>query len=146
MYKLPPNTVDSAFKPFAPLISTANAMINQIINIFENAEYNKKICNVFLDRVDVAKNHIKNLERRKEENEHIFRDGEYYKHFLRFTTILLKIKEFLSDITYPGYNKYNSAKNFEKIFEDLTRDIDTGCTVPTQLKDWSFGTGSKNTA
>ncbi|CAH1763854.1 14187_t:CDS:2 [Entrophospora sp. SA101] len=125
MYKLPHNTVDSAFKPFAPLISTSNAMINQIINIFENAEYNKKICNVFLDRVDVAKIHIKNLERRKEENEHIFRDDDYHKHFERFTTILLKIKEFLSDITHPGYNKYNSAKNFEKIFEDLTQDIDT---------------------
>ncbi|CAJ0754850.1 9849_t:CDS:2 [Entrophospora sp. SA101] len=123
------NTVDSvgeAFKPFASLITTANAVINQIVDIFENAEYNKKICNVFLVRVDVATIHIKNLERRKEENEYLFRDVEYYKHFVRFTTILTEIKTFLNDITHlPGYNKYNSAKNFEEMFGNLTREIDT---------------------
>ncbi|CAJ0763005.1 24120_t:CDS:2 [Entrophospora sp. SA101] len=114
MYKLPHNTVDSAFKPFAPLISTSNAMINQIINIFENAEYNKKICNVFLDRVDVAKIHIKNLERRKEENEYLFRDVDYYKHFVRFTTILTEIKTFLNDITnFLGYNKHMENLKFK---------------------------------
>ncbi|CAJ0914403.1 14188_t:CDS:2, partial [Entrophospora sp. SA101] len=123
------NTTDSvgkAFKPFASLINTVNAVINQLFDISGNAEYNKKICNVFLDRVDVAKIHIKNLERRKEENEYLFRDVDYYKHFVRFTTILTEIKTFLNDITHLlGYNKYNSAKNFEEMFGKLTREIDT---------------------
>nr|CAG8517233.1 7858_t:CDS:2 [Entrophospora candida] len=66
------NSVGEAFKPFASLITTANTVINQIVDIFENAEYNKKICNVFLDRLGVAPFQIKNLERRKEENEYLF--------------------------------------------------------------------------
>nr|CAG8562527.1 269_t:CDS:2 [Entrophospora candida] len=120
------NSVGEAFKPFASLITTANTVINQIVDIFENAEYNKKICNVFLDRLGVAPFQIKNLERRKEENEYLFRNVDYYKHFVRFTTILTEIKTFLNDITHlPGYNKYNSAKNFEEMFGKLTREIDT---------------------
>ncbi|CAH1770071.1 12519_t:CDS:2, partial [Entrophospora sp. SA101] len=59
------NIVDSvgeAFKPFIPLIATSNAVMEQILEIFENAEYNKNICNVFLDRVDFALAYIKTLE------------------------------------------------------------------------------------
>nr|CAG8493054.1 5567_t:CDS:2 [Entrophospora candida] len=133
------NTVDSvgeAFKPFASLITTANAVINQIVDIFENAEYNKKICNVFLVRVDVATIHIKNLERRKEENEYLFRDVDYYKHFVRFTTILTEIKTFLNDITHlPGYNKYNSARNFEEISKRELVTYDDGDEKMLKLQE-----------
>nr|CAG8610364.1 745_t:CDS:1 [Entrophospora candida] len=122
------NSVDSvgeAFRPFVSLIATAKTIIQQIENIYENAQYNKRICNVFLDRVDAAPAYIKKLERKKEENEHLFRDGNYQNHFLRFTTVLFEIRTFLKDITHLyGCSKYSSAKNFKEMFEKLTRDID----------------------
>nr|CAG8476319.1 10023_t:CDS:2 [Entrophospora candida] len=118
-----PDSVGEAFKPFVPLISTSNAVMEQILEIFQNAEYNKNICNVFLDRVDFALAYIKTLERKKEENQHLFRDENYYKYFVRFTTVLSEIKTFLKDITHlSGYSKYNSAKNFEEMFGNLTRE------------------------
>ncbi|CAJ0906681.1 12237_t:CDS:2 [Entrophospora sp. SA101] len=121
-----PDSVGEAFKPFIPLISTSNAVMEQILEIFQNAEYNKNICNVFLDRVDFALAYIKTLERKKEENQHLFRDENYYKYFVRFTTVLSEIKTFLKDITHlSGYSKYNSAKNFEEMFGNLTREVDT---------------------
>ncbi|CAH1762266.1 10426_t:CDS:2, partial [Entrophospora sp. SA101] len=122
------NSVDSvgeAFRPFVSLIATAKTIIQQIENIYENAQYNKRICNVFLDRVDAAPAYIKKLERKKLENEHLFRDGNYQNHFLRFTTVLFEIRTFLKDITHlSGCSKYSSAKNFKEMFEKLTRDID----------------------
>nr|CAG8600716.1 14495_t:CDS:2 [Entrophospora candida] len=123
------NTVDpvgEAFKPFVSLIATTNTVARQILNIFQNAEYNKRICGVFLDRVDAIINCIKYLERRKKENIHLFHDENYYKYFVCLATVLSKIKTFLEDITHlSGYNKYNSTKNFEEMFGNLTQEIDT---------------------
>ncbi|CAJ0751363.1 1045_t:CDS:2, partial [Entrophospora sp. SA101] len=119
------SSVDSlgeASRRFVTLIATAGKVIQHIESIYENAQYNKRICNLFLDRVDVVPAYIKKLGRKQEENEHLFRNENYYKHFVRFTNVLCEIETFLKDITrLSGYSKY---RNFKEMFEKLTRDID----------------------
>ncbi|CAG8544032.1 4006_t:CDS:1, partial [Scutellospora calospora] len=41
--------VGDTVKPFVPLISVVTSLIGEIITIYENAQYNKKICNSLLD-------------------------------------------------------------------------------------------------
>ena len=62
-------TVGEAIKPFVPLIAVVTTVIGEIIRVYEDAEYNKKICNALMDRVQIADGAIKTLNRRKQENE-----------------------------------------------------------------------------
>nr|CAG8604066.1 13834_t:CDS:2 [Entrophospora candida] len=112
------SSVDSlgeASRRFVTLIATAEKIIQHIEGIYKNAQYNKRICNLFLDRVDVVPAYIKKLGRKQEENEHLFRNENYYKHFVRFTNVLYEIETFLKDITrLAGYSKYLCPKNMAK--------------------------------
>src|SRR4051794_17206021 len=78
-------TVGEAIKPFVPLITVVTVVISEIISIYEDAQYNKKICNALMDRVQTAESAIKTLNRRKQENEKNFLNKEYYKAFVKFT-------------------------------------------------------------
>jgi len=44
-------TVGEAIKPFIPLIAVVTRVIDEIIEIYEKVEYNKRICNALMDRV-----------------------------------------------------------------------------------------------
>src|SRR5688572_4045022 len=42
------SAVSEAVKPFIPLIGIVTLLAEEIIQVYENAQYNKKICNVFI--------------------------------------------------------------------------------------------------
>ncbi|RIA81175.1 kinase-like domain-containing protein [Glomus cerebriforme] len=119
-------TVGEAIKPFVPLIAVVTTVISEIISIYEDAQYNKKICNALMDRVQVAESAIKTLNRRKQENEKNFRDKKYYLTFVRFTDVMKKIKDFIKDISQlQGYKKFLHASNIKDKFENLTKEFET---------------------
>src|ERR1051325_277615 len=68
--------VGESIKPFVPLIAAVTVVISECIKIYEDAQYNKKICNSLMDRVETADLAIRTLKRRKQENESKFRDKE----------------------------------------------------------------------
>src|SRR5437763_11389582 len=99
--------VGEAVEPFVPYIGMVTFLESEMIKVYENAQYNRKICNAFLDRVEAAQLSVKSLQRRKVENEKAFRDEMYYKNFVRFTNVLRKVKAFLEDVTQlHGYKKF----------------------------------------
>ncbi|CAJ0832249.1 16145_t:CDS:2, partial [Entrophospora sp. SA101] len=119
------SAVSEAVKPFIPLISIVTILAGEIIQVYENAQYNKKICNVFIDRVEAAQLSVKALQRRKEENVKAFQDEIYYKNFVRFTEVLRKVKDFLESISQlHGYKKYLHANNVKEKFKSLTKEFD----------------------
>ncbi|CAI2194099.1 17285_t:CDS:1 [Funneliformis geosporum] len=120
-------------KPYATLIAAATSIINETIQIYENAEYNKKICNALMDRVQIANGVIKTLNRRKQENEKNFRNELYYKNFVRFVDILGRIKDFIKDVSQlQGYKKYLLANSIKDKFNNLTNDFES------VMKDLNF--------
>ncbi|CAG8703353.1 2641_t:CDS:1, partial [Racocetra fulgida] len=41
--------IGETIKPFIPIIATISGLIKEIIDIYEKAQFNKKICNSLLD-------------------------------------------------------------------------------------------------
>src|SRR5579859_1891494 len=60
------------FANFLPLIGEVAKLFNEIVDIYQKAEHNKRICGVMLDRVQVAETAVINLKNRREENENFF--------------------------------------------------------------------------
>ncbi|GBB92361.1 hypothetical protein RclHR1_00020064 [Rhizophagus clarus] len=118
-------SVGDAIKPFVPLIAAVTITISECIKIYEDAQYNKKICNSLMDRVETADLAIRTLKRRKQENENKFRDSEYYKAFLRFVDIMKKIKSFIKDVSQiQGFKKYVKATAIKDKFNNLVKEFE----------------------
>ena len=70
--------VADSILPFIPLISEVSRIVSDIINIYQKAEHNKRICGSLLSRATAAETAVKNLEIRRLENESLFKSKVYY--------------------------------------------------------------------
>ncbi|RHZ75866.1 hypothetical protein Glove_209g130 [Diversispora epigaea] len=117
--------VGEAVNPFVPLIGTVTLVISEIIKVYETVQYNKKICDSLMDRVNAAEAAIKTLKRRQTENEKNFRNQEYYKSFIRFIEIMKRIKNFIADVSnLHGYQKFVHSGSVKGKFDSLAKDFD----------------------
>ncbi|CAG8545712.1 10876_t:CDS:2 [Diversispora eburnea] len=114
-----------AVSPFVPLIGAVTLVISEIIKVYETVQYNKKICDSLMDRVNSAEAAIKTLKRRKTENEKNFRNQEYYKSFICFIEIMKRIKKFIVDVSnLHGYQKFVRSGSVKSKFDSLAEDFD----------------------
>ncbi|CAG8495097.1 23566_t:CDS:2 [Gigaspora margarita] len=117
--------IGETIKPFIPMIVTISILIKDITEIYEKAQFNKKICNSLLDRAKSAEAAINTLQRRKQENEEKFRSQLYYNSFMKFKNILEKIKNFAGEVTQiREINKYINASYVKDKFLELTSEYD----------------------
>ncbi|CAG8649536.1 970_t:CDS:2 [Ambispora leptoticha] len=118
-------TAGEAVKPFIPLLGAITIVIDEIIKVYEAAQYNKKICNALMDRVEAAQIAVKALQRRQKENEKKFRNQAYYESFNRFLQVLEKIKKFIKDVSQlKGFRKFSQANSVKDRFNDLITEFD----------------------
>ncbi|GBB91007.1 hypothetical protein RclHR1_01810010 [Rhizophagus clarus] len=119
------NSVADAINPYMPLIVTATAVINKIIEICEEAEYNRNICNTLLDRVKLASNAIDTLQRKKQKYENKLREQVYYEAFNRFINVLREIEAFTEEISkIRGLVKYTKPSSMKDKFVSITERYD----------------------
>ncbi|RIB01797.1 kinase-like domain-containing protein [Gigaspora rosea] len=119
------NVTANAITPFGSLISGITVLISEIIQVYDAAQCNKRICNALLDRVQSAEFALNLLKRRKQENEANFRKEKYYHSFLKFELVLQQIKEFAKEVTQlQGFEKIFKANTVSKTFTQLTNDFD----------------------
>ncbi|RHZ83941.1 hypothetical protein Glove_86g227 [Diversispora epigaea] len=131
--------VGDAVQPYLPLFSIVTTIITEINNIYANAKYNKNICNSLMDRVNAAEFSIKNLERRKNENEKNFRDEGYFIAFHRFIEVMKNTKQFIANVsTLSGFQKYFHAKSVKDKFESLINEFESA------MSDLHFTTNLHN--
>ncbi|RHZ75869.1 hypothetical protein Glove_209g135 [Diversispora epigaea] len=118
-------TIGEVVKPFMPLIESVTIVISEIMIVYETVQYNKKICNSLMDRVNAAETAVKTLKRRQAENEKNFRNQEYYKSFIRFVDIMKQIKKFIVDISnLHKYQKFLYSGSVRDKFDSLAKDFD----------------------
>ncbi|RHZ84311.1 hypothetical protein Glove_83g5 [Diversispora epigaea] len=93
---------------FAPLFDTVDKVMESLYTIYDNAKCNKKMCRALIDRIEVVKQVIKSLKRKKQE---YFSIKEYYLAWVRFTNVLKDIKDFAKDVTQQEsvFQKYLNA-------------------------------------
>ncbi|RHZ83970.1 hypothetical protein Glove_86g167 [Diversispora epigaea] len=131
--------VGDAVQPYLPLFTIVTTIITEINNNYANAKYNKNICNSLMDRVNAAEFSIKNLERRKNENEKNFRDEGYFIAFHRFIEVMKNIKQFIANVsTLSGFQKYFHANSVKEKFESLIIEFESS------MNDLHFTTNLHN--
>ncbi|KAF0502404.1 kinase-like protein [Gigaspora margarita] len=117
--------IEETIKPFLPMIATILDLVKEIIEIYEKAQFNKKICNSLLDRAESAKIAMNTLQRRKQKNEEKFRSQSYYNNFIKSKNVLEEIKNFAGEVTQiRGISKCLNSNNIKNKFLELTRDYD----------------------
>ncbi|PKC08331.1 kinase-like protein [Rhizophagus irregularis] len=96
-----------------------------ILEIYEKAKTNKKICRVFADRVELALTSINYLKRHMDKNVEKFREKSYFKNFMHFIEVLDKIKNFVEEISeIKGFKKYLVANVINQQLNEIRDDFD----------------------
>ncbi|RHZ80739.1 hypothetical protein Glove_132g136 [Diversispora epigaea] len=91
-------------EPFVPLISAVTLEISEIIAVYETVQYNKKICNSLMNRINASEATMKTLLGSQTENE----------------------KNFLSSLQV--YQKFEHSSSIKDIFGSLVNDFDAVMT------------------
>ncbi|CAG8794409.1 12668_t:CDS:1, partial [Racocetra fulgida] len=112
-------------KPYAPLISSLTDSIRRIYNSYDYAQYNKRISNVLLDRVDCVGAPIKALKRRKDKIESNFLNQNYYNALIRLLAILKKTQQFITDVSSLwSLRKFPTTKSIKERFDRISKEFD----------------------
>src|SRR6266498_5118908 len=117
--------VTVSFAKFLPLVGEVAKIFNEIVEIYQTAENNKRICGIMLDRVQMADAAVRNLKKRRDENLEFFSERNFF-NLHKLVTIIVKIRKFIGEISQlKGLSKYIEAKNIEKTVKDLTNEFDS---------------------
>ncbi|CAB4488123.1 unnamed protein product [Rhizophagus irregularis] len=113
------------FLKFIPLIKEIGAIFDEIIDVVEAAEHNKRTCKLLENRVQVADLVVKKLRKDKELNEEFF-INKNFSYLQDLTEIIRRIKKFISEVSQvKTLVKYIRAKNIEKTFAELCKEFDS---------------------
>lgn len=124
----------SAFAAFLPWFDAVNKVVEEILNVYDAAEYNKRTCRVLVDRVENVATAIRKLNRRKEEEKEKFHHCDYLKTFIKLHKVLKNIKEFINNVSQlKGLSKFLYAKDIKSKCLALIDELETTC------KDLQFG-------
>jgi serine/threonine protein kinase len=116
--------------PFLRLFSEALSIVDEIVEIYDDAQYNRKSCLTLIDRVENAKTAVKALSRRKEENEEKFRNEDYYLSFTKFIDTLKRIKFFIKEVSsLSKFRNFIQAKEIKEKFKILIEDFDFDVSI-----------------
>ncbi|CAG8536479.1 15915_t:CDS:2, partial [Racocetra persica] len=114
-----------ASRNFDPLISNIIDLVKSILDVYENVQFNKKICDCLIDRVESVEMAIKSLKRHKDENARYFFKQTNYNAFQQLIVVLEKIQQYITDVSQlHGLRKFSDIKDIKKQFEKLTIEFD----------------------
>ncbi|RIA99615.1 kinase-like domain-containing protein [Glomus cerebriforme] len=116
-------------------INHVNKTLYEVIVLYKDAQHNKNITKILLDRFFEA-NTIVNILRA---NEELF-PSYYYTYLQRLIKVLLNMENYIKEITqYNTVIKFLKTKTIEKKFKDLCKDYDDNIkllnfTLPIEFK------------
>ncbi|RIB10212.1 kinase-like domain-containing protein [Gigaspora rosea] len=121
------NAVIDCVSLYIPIFEVVKRLVDEIHQIYENAECNKEICSIMTDRVKTAEFSIgimiRNIDNNSEGGD--LRKKSYYNAFKRFETALIKIKDFTQNVSkLEGFKKFTNAKIIKAKYETLIDEFD----------------------
>ncbi|CAG8526305.1 2594_t:CDS:1 [Dentiscutata heterogama] len=113
------------FATYMPVIGTVKLLVGEIYQIYENAECNRDLCLIMVDRVKAAECSMDKIVRSIENKKDDFRNKSYYKAFERFKNTLTKIKEYTKKVSkLKGYKRFLHATDVKNGFNQLRDEFD----------------------
>ncbi|CAG8760336.1 5913_t:CDS:1, partial [Acaulospora morrowiae] len=124
-------------KLFFPWVEGLTRLLDEATNAYENAKYNKATCVLLYDRIENGVVALRKLYRHREDNEKEFRSQSFYQSFIKFITIMNRIKDFIKEISELNscmqYIKSNTIKkkldSLIKEYESSSADLNLAITV-----------------
>ncbi|CAG8758163.1 27011_t:CDS:2, partial [Dentiscutata erythropus] len=117
--------VGQASRHFDPLVTNIIELTKSTLDIYENVQFNKKICDCLIDRVESVEMAIKSLKRHKEENARYFFNQTTYNTFHQLIVVLEKMQQYITDVSQlHGLRKFTNIMDIKKQFEELTVEFD----------------------
>src|SRR6266498_600355 len=117
-----------AAEPFFPWIKSVNVIIDEIVDLYESVEYNKKTCLVLTERVELISLSVKTLSRRIEENYERFQEKDYLYSFIKLHKVLSSVKSFIEDASQlKGYRKFLHASDVKDKANNLLSRLERCC-------------------
>ncbi|CAI2164744.1 7888_t:CDS:2 [Funneliformis geosporum] len=117
--------IAQSFEEFCPIIKNFISLGNEIVLLYEKAEYNKKFCSILLKRVNSANAAVKDLEIRKTENQQFFSKQENLILFKSFTNCIREIRNFIEDISYLSkLQRIFQTYDINETFNNLSKEFD----------------------
>ncbi|CAG8669124.1 9133_t:CDS:2, partial [Cetraspora pellucida] len=124
--------VGEAAQPFLQFFQSVTIIVDSITRAYKNGKCNQKICLALIDRVEIAQQAVKSLERQQMENEELFKKQDYYNAWVRFIVVLENTNKFVKEVTQlSSLQKFLTAnavkdafdKNIKE-FEEVCKDLD----------------------
>ncbi|CAG8460315.1 19690_t:CDS:2 [Gigaspora margarita] len=115
----------STYESFDQLIKTFLKLKEDIVTIYQKAEYNKHLCNFLTKRVYSASAVIKDLEIRKYDNVEFFTKPSNFKLIEDFLKCILDIKEFITDISQLRASiNFSQTREIAQSYKELSTKFD----------------------
>jgi hypothetical protein len=114
------------FTKFLPIINEIGNIFNEIVELVEAAEHNKRTCVILKQRVYAADLALLDLrvQRDKEDRKDFF-NNKNYLCLQNLSNIIAQIKKFIAEISQmKTLIKYIKAKTIEKKFNELCGEFD----------------------
>ncbi|GBC13887.2 kinase-like domain-containing protein [Rhizophagus irregularis DAOM 181602=DAOM 197198] len=113
------------FSKFIPLVSEVANILDQIVELYQSAEHNKRICGSLIDRISATVAAVRNLKIRRDQNKSFFNQKNLIL-LQRLVNNIQHIKKFVEEVSQlKGLLKYVRTKSIEKNFKELCRDFDS---------------------
>ena len=110
-----------------PLISEIENIINEVIEIIQVAEHNRRTCHFLLQRVFSANLAVFNLKINHQHNRKFF-NSKNYLYLQNLVNVIIRIKKFITEISQmKTLLKYTQKKGIERTFKESCKEFDR-CT------------------
>ncbi|GBC01999.1 hypothetical protein RclHR1_04400022 [Rhizophagus clarus] len=118
-------TTTDIIQNLGPHFDIAIKIASYILEIYDKAKTNKKICRVFADRVDLALTSINYLKRHMDQNIEKFQEKSYFESFIHFIEVLEKVKNFVEEVSeIKGFKKFFVANVVNQQLNEIRDDFD----------------------
>ncbi|CAG8635132.1 36896_t:CDS:2 [Gigaspora margarita] len=112
------------FSKFVPIINDIVGVTEDITQIYQSAEHNKRISLVLVERIAAVETSLRYLKIHKDDQKNFF-NQENFVVMQKLLDNIQKIKKFIGEVTQlKGLSKYIQAKTIQSTFFDLTNEFD----------------------
>jgi hypothetical protein len=125
------------YTKFLPLIDEIRNILNEVIDIAQAAEYNRRICDALKKRVYAVDLAVFDLKVQRNNQEYY--NGNNYLHLQNLISIITNIKKFMRNISQMLTLlklKYIIPENIEKTLKELCEDFDV-CIIKIDASNFT---------
>jgi hypothetical protein len=113
------------FVNFLPLIKEIGGIFDEIIELVEAAEHNKRTCKLLERKVQDAESAVRELKQEREVKKNFF-NKKNYSCIQELCSIISRVRNFIKEISQANaFMRFVKAKNVEKNYKELCGEFDS---------------------